>query len=118
MAICPSGAISNSWLASITKSFNEILAEYGYTASKGKNNIYISFAFNITKNCDFEGHPMKIIAKDIGVFASTDPVAIDQACLDVLDRNEGRTVLKRGRRTLDYAESIGLGSRKYELIEL
>lgn len=118
MAICPYGAISNSWLASLTKSFNERLAEYAYAAAKGKNHIYISFAFNITKNCDCEGHPMKPVAKDIGIFASTDPVAIDQACLDILDKNEGRVVFKRGRSTLEYAASIGLGSREYELIEL
>lgn len=118
MASCQYNAITNGWIASLTKSFNERLAEYAYGASKGKNNIYINFAFNITKNCDCEGHPMKPIAKDIGIFASTDPVAIDQACLDVLDKNEGKTVFKRGRNTLEYAVSIGLGSRKYELIEL
>lgn len=118
MATCQFSAITNSWFASLTKSFNERLAEYAYAAAKGKNNIYISFAFNITKNCDCEGHPMKHIAKDIGIFASTDPVAIDQACLDILDKNEGRTVFKRGRNTLEYAASIGLGSREYELIEL
>ncbi len=118
MASCQYNAISNGWIASLTKSFNERLAEYAYGASKGKNNIYINFAFNITRNCDCEGHPMKPIAKDIGVFASTDPVAIDQACLDVLDRNEGKTVFKRGRNTLVYAANIGLGSREYELIEL
>ncbi len=118
MAACNHGAISNGWLASLTKSFNERLAEYAYAASIGKRNIYISFAFNITRQCDCEGHPMKIIAKDVGVFASTDPVAIDQACLDVLNKNEGRKVFRRGRRTLEYAQSIGLGSRKYELIEI
>lgn len=118
MATCQFGAISNSWLASLTKSFNERLAEYAYGAAKGKNHIYITFAFNITKSCDCEGHPMKPIAKDLGVFASTDPVAIDQACLDVLDKNEGKTVFRRGRYTLEYASKIGLGSREYELIEL
>lgn len=118
MAACPFGAISNSWLASLTRSFNERLAEYAYAASKGRNNIYITFAFNITKNCDCEGHPMKPIAKDLGVFASTDPVAIDQACLDVLDKSEGRRVFKKGRYTLEYAEAIGLGSRTYELVAL
>lgn len=118
MATCTYGAISNSWLASLTKSFNERLAEYAYAAAKDKSHIYITFAFNITKNCDCEGHPMKIIAKDLGVFASTDPVAIDQACLDVLDRNEGKCVFRRGRATLEYAEKIGLGSRRYELVEL
>jgi uncharacterized Fe-S center protein len=118
MAACPYGAISNSWLASLTKSFNERLAEYAYGAAKNKNHIYITFAFNITKNCDCEGHAMKPIAKDLGVFASTDPVAIDAACLAVLDKNEGKTVFKRGRYTLEYAEKIGLGSRDYELVEI
>lgn len=118
MTVCPFSAISNNWLASISKSFNERLAEYAYAAHKDKRNIYITFAFNITKKCDCDGHPMKTIAKDIGIFASKDPVAIDKACLDVLDKNEGRTVFKKGRYTLDYAESIGLGSTKYELIQL
>lgn len=118
MAVCPYGAISNSWLASMTKSFNERLAEYAYAAAKDKNNIYITFAFNITKNCDCEGHSMKPVVNDVGVFASTDAVAIDKACLDVLDKNNGRTVFRRGRYTLDYAEKIGLGSMKYELIEM
>ena len=118
MAICPHEAIYHSWLGSMTKSFNERLAEYAYAAAKGKNNIYITFAFNITKNCDCEGHNMKPITKDIGVFASTDPVAIDKACLDVLDKNSGKVVFKRGRYTLDYAEKIGLGSKKYELVQI
>ena len=117
MAVCPYDAISNSWLASLTRSFDERLAEYAYAAAKNKSHIYITFAFNITRNCDCEGHPMKPIARDVGVFASTDPVSIDQACLDVLDKLEGRKVFRRGRYTLGYAEKIGLGSRKYELVE-
>ncbi|GKU27053.1 DUF362 domain-containing protein [Clostridium folliculivorans] len=118
MAICPYGAISNSWMASISKSFNERLSEYAYAAAKDKANIYITFAFNITKNCDCEGHSMKPIVNDVGVFASTDPVAIDKACLDVVDRDNGKTVFRRGRYTLDYAEKIGLGSQSYELVEV
>jgi len=118
MAICPHGAISNSWLASISKFFNERLVEYAYAAAKDKNNIYITFAFNITRNCDCEGHSMKPIVDDVGVFASTDPVAIDKACLDMIDKNNGKTVFRRGRYTLDYAEKIGLGSKQYELVEI
>jgi uncharacterized Fe-S center protein len=118
MAICPYGAISNSWIASLSKSFNERLTEYAYAAAKDKNNIYITFAFNITKNCDCEGHSMKPIVDDVGVFASTDPVAIDKACLDLLDKNNNKTVFKRGRYTLDYAEKIGLGSKEYEFVEI
>jgi len=118
MAVCPYGAISNSWFASISKSFNERLAEYAYAAAVDKNNIYITFAFNITRNCDCDGHSMKPIVADVGVFASTDAVAIDKACLDMLDKNNGKTVFRRGRATLDYAEKIGLGSKQYELVEI
>lgn len=118
MAICPHGAISNSWLASISKAFNERLSEYAYAAAKDKNNIYITYAFNITRNCDCEGHSMKPIVNDVGVFASIDPVAIDKACLDVLDKNNGKTVFRRGRYTLDYAEKIGLGSKQYNFVEV
>jgi len=118
MAICPYAAISNSWLASISKSFNERLAEYAYAAHNDKKNIYITFAFNITKNCDCEGHNMKPIVHDVGVFASMDPVSIDKACLDVIDKNNGKTVFRRGRSTLDYAEKIGLGSKEYTLLEV
>ena len=118
VAVCNFNAISNSWLASISKSINERLAEYAYGASKDKNNIYISYALNITRGCDCEGHSMKPISKDIGIFASTDPVAIDKACLDMLDKINGKKVLRRGRKTLEYGEEIGLGSKKYILNEI
>lgn len=118
MAVCPHGAITNSWLASITKSFSERLAEYAFAAAKNKNNIYITFAMNITRNCDCEGHKMEKIIDDVGIFASRDPLAIDKACLDVIDKINGKTVFKRGRRTLEYGEEIGLGSKTYELVEL
>lgn len=118
MAICPNKAISSNWVSSISRSFNERLAEYAFAAQKGKSNIYITFALNITNNCDCEGHMMHNIARDIGIFASTDPVSIDEACLDMLDKKERRRVFIRGRYTLNYAERIGLGSRKYKLIEI
>ena len=118
MTVCPFGAVKNSWLASLSKNFNERLAEYALAASKDKHNIYITYAFNITRNCDCDGHNMKPIAKDLGVFISSDPVAIDQACLDILAESNGRKVFRRGGHTLDYAEQIGLGSKSYELIKV
>jgi len=119
MAACPYKAIFSNWMASfVPKKFEEKLAEYAYAAAKGKENIYITFALNITRSCDCIGHSMHPIAKDIGVFASTDPVAIDQACLDMLDKMENRKVFRKGRYMLHYAENIGLGSRAYELVEL
>lgn len=118
MAVCSHNAISTNWLGSLSKSFNEKLAEYAYAAHKNKNNIYITFAFNITRGCDCEGHSMKPFVEDLGILASIDPVAIDKACLDLLDKRRGSKLISRGRYTLKYAEEIGLGSQKYELVEL
>ena len=58
---------------------------------------------------------MRTCIPDIGIFASTDPVAVDQACLDAAAR-AGKKF--KGQEQLAYGEKIGLGSRKYELIEI
>jgi uncharacterized protein len=117
MGVCPPGAIRNRWMVT-PRVFSERMAEYALAAAKGKEHIYISFAMNITRGCDCIGKSMKPIVGDIGIFASTDPVAIDQACLDVLNRNRLIKHLTRGRHGLKYAESIGLGSRKYRLVSV
>ena len=118
IAVCPFGAIVVNFLASFSKSFTEKLVEYAYALNQGKKNIFLNFAFNITRFCDCEGRPMKPIAGDLGVFASTDPVAIDKACLDELHKKEGRKVFRRGYHTLDYSQDIGLGSKEYELVKM
>jgi uncharacterized Fe-S center protein len=58
---------------------------------------------------------MRKISKDIGIFCSTDPVAVDRACLDALKE---RKIKFKGAEQLDYAERIGMGSNSYELITL
>ncbi|NMC59069.1 MAG: DUF362 domain-containing protein [Candidatus Methanofastidiosa archaeon] len=118
ISVCPFGTIKINWIGSISKKFYERMAEYAYAAQKDKQNIFISFALNITKNCDCEGHNMKPFLRDLGIFASIDPVAIDMACLDMLSQHEGRTVFRRGRYILEYGEKIGLGKKKYTLIEI
>ncbi|HYH02879.1 MAG TPA: DUF362 domain-containing protein [Bacillota bacterium] len=117
-AVCPHNAISNNFLASLSGSFSGRIAEYAYAAAKGKNNIYLTFAMNITRGCDCEGHPMKPFVPNIGIFGSTDPVAIDQACLDLIEQTQKRKMFKKGRFALEHAEKIGLGSREYQLIQL
>ncbi|MBT4192437.1 MAG: DUF362 domain-containing protein [Candidatus Diapherotrites archaeon] len=117
IAVCPSGAMTINWLAVRPKTFNEMLAEYAFAAQKDKEVTYISFATQITKHCDCEGTEMKPIAKDLGLLASRDPIALDQACLDLIRKQEGKKVFS-GEHTLEYGEEIGLGSRKYELITL
>jgi uncharacterized protein len=118
IALCPAGAISANMLNSLSGAFFERLAEYALAAARGKPHIYLSYALNITRGCDCMGSKMKPIAPDLGVFASMDPVAIDAACLDLLEKTVGRPMFGRGRRTLTYSEKIGLGSTKYELVEI
>ena len=118
IAWCPHKAIyPNIFRAQFSYKFREKIVEYALAAHQGKRNIYITYAFNLAKGCDCEGHKMKMVAKDLGLFASLDPVAIDSACMDLIDRNEGRKVYG-GRDALDYAAKIGLGSKQYELITL
>jgi len=118
IANCHHKAVKTNWFGSISGSFREKIAEYAYAAQKNKQNIYITFAINITRGCDCVGHNMKPFVEDLGVLASLDPVAIDKASLDLLDERKGRKVIRRGRQTLSYGESIGLGTQKYELIRL
>ena len=119
MPICPHHAILfNPLRATLFDAFREKMAEYALAAQKGKRNLYISFALNITNGCDCMGRKMTPIADDLGIFAATDPVAIDQACLDLLDQRKGKPVFKRGRNILEYAEQIGVGARAYDLVTL
>ena len=97
------------------RSFREKLVEYACAGHRGKRNIYLNFALNVTRGCDCEPLPMRGVIPDIGIFASLDPVAIDSACL--------AEAAKRGRRfkggeQLHYAEKIGMGKTAYELVTL
>lgn len=89
-----------------------------------ENFLYINVANNLSVDCDCDAHPADPTMKDIGVFASTDPLAIDQACIDAVDRAaDNKDLVARikrqdGRNILKYAEDAGIGSRKYELIDL
>ncbi|WP_313340253.1 DUF362 domain-containing protein [Sedimentibacter sp.] len=113
IAVCPQGAIENTWGGS---NFLEKLAEYAYGAAKDKDIIYITFVHNITKDCDCTGAHMKPIAENIGILAGKDPVALDTACLDIMQKNESNKLFDKGRKTLKHAEKIGLGTMEYELI--
>ncbi|NLP45297.1 MAG: DUF362 domain-containing protein [Peptococcaceae bacterium] len=113
IAVCPEGAIVNTWGG---EHFLEKLAEYAYGAAKDKDIIYITFVHNITKDCDCSGVPMKPITSNIGILASKDPVALDTACLDLVQKNSGQKLFEKGRLTLRHAEKIGLGTMEYQLI--
>lgn len=90
------------------------------------NVLYIDVMNNLSVDCDCNASPENPCMKDIGILASTDPVALDQACIDMIwnSKDEGRAhFIKRverqnGRHILPYAEEIGLGTREYELINI
>lgn len=94
----------------------------------GKGNIvYINVMNNMSVDCDCDSHPADPKLKDMGILASTDPVALDQACLDLVFTHKGkpgddekplieRINRQHGTYITDYAEQIGLGSRTYKLI--
>lgn len=95
----------------------------------GDRILYINVMNNLSVDCDCDAHPHDPEMKDIGILASTDPVALDQACLDLVhavkpsegDNNQPlveRIRSRHGQHTVDYAEWLGLGTRKYELKEL
>lgn len=90
------------------------------------NIVYIDVMNNLSVDCDCDSHPEDPCMADIGILASTDPVAVDQVCIDKIwsstdaGRNHfiERVERQNGRHILPYAEQIGLGSRDYELVEL
>ena len=75
----------------------------------------------LSVDCDCDGNPAKPDMHDIGILASTDPVALDQACIDLVYASPDSASLKQriesrnGIHTLENADSIGLGSRYYHL---
>ena len=84
---------------------------------------------NISIDCDCDGNPSQPQLKDMGILASTDPVALDRACLDLVFNHESvagddasalinRIENLHGTHTVEYAEEIGLGTQSYNLINL
>lgn len=123
VAACDYGGLNIPW-GQTPKAVQERFAEYAVGASKGKRCFFINFVNHITPNCDCMGTKETPIAPDVGILASVDPVAIDQASLDLMDKNAGHPVFKKLRPNIDHtvqlahAEKMGLGSRKYELVEI
>lgn len=111
-----------------TDDFQESMAE----ASKaiidyvGEKVIYINVANNLSVDCDCSGNPEPVCMADLGIFASLDPVALDAACVDAVRNSDDhgkehmieRIDSRHAMTMLRHAEELGLGSRKYRLVEL
>ena len=113
------------------KDFIESMAEAAkavadYLKENNKPIVYITIANAISVDCDCDCNQGDPVMEDIGIFASLDPVANDQAFLDAIwnSNDPGHTKMMErvdrqvGRHITEYAESIGLGTTNYELIEI
>lgn len=106
--------------------FLESMAEAGKSVSDYLNGniLYINVMNRLSVDCDCDGNPAEPDMHDIGILASFDPVAVDQACIDlVYNAKDGQSLIRRiesrnGLHTLEHAEKIGLGSRDYQLISI
>ena len=135
---CQRKAINIQWNESAALVMRK-MAEYAKGALHGKKGktLFLNFITQVSPACDCYGHADAPIVNDIGICASTDPVALDQACADLVNNARGNqdTALASGHEPggdkfrgvhpdidwevqLEHAEKIGVGSRKYELVKI
>lgn len=92
--------------------------------SLGDNIVYISVMNKLSIDCDCDSSPTDPTMKDIGILASLDPVALDQACVDLVYKaHDGHDLIKRMEEknaihTLEHAAELGLGKRSYKIIDI
>ncbi len=121
-----SGGTGGSMWGGDQDAFLESMAEAGKSVVDylDGNILYINVMNRLSVDCDCDGNPTEPDMHDIGILASFDPVALDQACVDfVYAAEDGQSLIDRiesrnGLHTLEQAEKIGLGSREYQLVNI
>ena len=91
-----------------------------------ENIVYVNVANRLSVDCDCDANPAEPEMGDLGIFASLDPVALNQACVDAVyaSEDEGKAALiermesRNGIHTVEAAAAHGLGSREYDLVDL
>ncbi len=135
---CPTGAVQIQWNETIPV-FQEKMVEYAFGAveNKKKKSLCLNFLTQISPACDCWGYSDTPIVSDIGILCSEDPIAIDQASVDLVNAQEGNRSSKLTKHwnpgedkfralypevdwgiQLAYGEEIGLGTKNYELIKI
>jgi len=138
ITVCEEKAIEVQWDAEVPTLMRK-MCEYAKGALHGKagKSLFVNFVTQVSPACDCYGHSDAPIIPDQGILVSTDPVALDQACADLVNKAQGLpgSMLKEAHAcgddkfrdvypnidweiTLEHAEKIGLGSREYELVKL
>lgn len=121
------GTGGNMWSGE-QDAFLEAMAEAACSVvdsfGNGERALYINVMNRLSVDCDCDSRPSEPDMHDIGILASLDPVALDQACVDlVYAAEDGASLIRRmesrnGLHILEHAEEIGFGSRSYELVSL
>ncbi len=125
LPVCNFNAVQYNWEVE-SADLQKRIAEHalGVLKEKEKKCFFINIITDITKDCDCYNLRQKRIYPDIGIAASTDPVAVDQATLDLIKRTTGKDITEESYPDLDpeiqlcHGEKIGLGNRKYNLVEI
>lgn len=125
ISVCPEGAIHINWNAS-SASTQTKMAEYaaGVIKALDKKVVYLSIIMSVSPACDcYPGNDRPVVG-DIGFAASTDPVALDKACHDLVCKEYGGDPFKERYSNIDsdiqlsHAEKMGIGTKEYKLIEV
>jgi len=125
LSVCRFGAMGFDW-GEVPERLLEKMAEHClgvHQLHRGKM-LYFNFAVHVTKDCDCMAKPDGPVCEDLGIIAGDDPVAVDQATLDLMTEHDRKNIFSEMRPAiahdlqLRHGEAIGLGSRKYELVTL
>ena len=122
LAVCNDNAVRYNW-GTESADLQKRVAEHalGVIQDKRDKCLMLNFLYDMTKGCDCGGNRQKPCVPDVGVVASLDPVAVDQATLDLTEKAFGMNLSKKindkldPEIQLDHGEKIGLGSRSYKL---
>ncbi|MCL2131297.1 MAG: DUF362 domain-containing protein [Lentimicrobiaceae bacterium] len=124
VGLCPIDAIRNPDNLEQKTLFLERLVEYAQPVVAYKNSLYFNIIINVSPSCDCARNPKKPFIADIGILVSTDIVAIEAAAHDLVDEAHScdDAFLKEnslsGKHQIDYAEQLGMGTKKYRLINI
>lgn len=138
IVVCPEHAVRNGWDSGPEKMQEKMVEHFtGFAKIHRGKMAFLNFIINVSPACDCYGRTDPYLVPDIGICASLDPVAVDQASVDLVNQAEGLkgTALKKAFKPgsdkfrdiypdvdwsiqLKYAEEMGLGSREYQLVEV
>ena len=124
IGVCPTYVFRVPWGSTSKSVFLERLVDYAATIIAQKPMIFINVLANITPGCDCMSGRQEPFVEDIGILASTDIVALENASHDLVDKaHESHDTFKEinrvsGKRQIEYAAELGIGNPEYELIEI